>query len=133
MTRTPEELETFRQRMRETTETVNRNRRSRRADSAALRASREAAEPAFRDGAPAWNPLGYGCSGGTSATAGRKATTYVVTFPDGTTATKRSYFDDAPEAVAMIYQSRDGKWRVSAIRAEAQNWPGQQAVKAVRR
>lgn len=41
---------------------------------------------------------GYGQKGGIGPTAGRTAATYEVTFPDGTTARKRSYFVDADDA-----------------------------------
>ena len=73
-----------------------------------------------------------GCKGGTSANAGRKATTYSFKYPDGRSGTKRSYQVNSAEAVAMVYQHQ-GVWYVSGIRSEPQKWPGQQPVPAYRR
>lgn len=57
---------------------------------------------------------GYGQKGGIGPTAGRTAATYEVTFPDGTTARKRSYFVDADEATIGCYL-HEGKWYAAGV------------------
>mgnify|MGYP005726032959 CR=1 FL=1 len=55
-----------------------------------------------------------GTKGGTSATAGKKSTTYNVTFPDGTTITKRSFKASNTNATACIYEHK-GVWHCAGI------------------
>lgn len=57
----------------------------------------------------------YGKKGGTSATAGKKMTAYIVSLPDGTTARKRSAFVHTAEAKAGVYEHK-GVWYVACIR-----------------
>lgn len=59
----------------------------------------------------------YGQKNGESPNTGKKAATYRFTYPDGTTATKRSFKVDAETAYALVYEFQ-GKWYVSAIKAE---------------
>ena len=73
----------------------------------------------------------YGCKGGDSPTAGRKAVNYRVDLPDGSVAIKRSFHVDQPVAHAGIYQHQ-GFWFVSAVTATEEKWPGQTFVKATR-
>jgi len=56
----------------------------------------------------------YGQKGGEGPTRGKKATTYVVALPDGTTARKRAYSPPTGTAVGYAYQ-HEGKWFVAAI------------------
>lgn len=67
----------------------------------------------------------YGKRGGTSKNAGRTATTYTVTLPDGSTQSKRVYDVDAPTAIAAVYWHEDlatGKssWHVVKVFANEQ-------------
>jgi hypothetical protein len=73
----------------------------------------------------------YGQRGGEGPTRGKTAAIYLVTFPDGTTATKRSFQVHDDHAWAGIYQ-HEGKWYVAGIRAESADWPGQTVVPAAR-
>ena len=74
---------------------------------------------------------GYGCKGGTSANAGKKAVTYEATLPDGNVVRKKSFQVDAPEAVLGCYEHQ-GAWYASGIAATPQRWSGQQFVPATR-
>lgn len=56
----------------------------------------------------------YGKRGGTSKNAGRKASTYTATAPDGTILTKRSYEIDTPTAYMAAYNSHTG-WSANSI------------------
>jgi hypothetical protein len=56
----------------------------------------------------------YGKRGGTSANAGRKASTYVGTFPDGSMFRKRSFEVSTDEAHVGIYQHQ-GEWKVAGV------------------
>lgn len=56
----------------------------------------------------------YGRKGGDGPTRGKKATTYLVTLPDGTTAKKRDFSPPAADAVGYAYQ-HEGKWYVAAV------------------
>lgn len=58
----------------------------------------------------------YGQKGGEGPTRGKKAVTYIVTLPDGTTAQKRD-FNPPVSPVGYAYQ-HEGVWHVAAI-AEA--------------
>lgn len=60
---------------------------------------------------------GIGCKGGTSATAGKRATTYTVALPDGSTVQKRSFYVDSDSAIATGFMHQ-GKPVVAV-------WPGQ--------
>jgi hypothetical protein len=73
----------------------------------------------------------YGKKGGTSANSGRTATTYTVTFPDGTTASKKSFHVHADKAFAGIFQDKGGEWIVAGIASEPKDWHGQTWVEAV--
>lgn len=55
----------------------------------------------------------YGEKGGEGPTRGKKATTYIVTFPDGTTMKKRDFFPPV-HPVGYAY-CHDGKWYVAAV------------------
>jgi hypothetical protein len=56
---------------------------------------------------------GLGCKGGNGPTRGMKATTFIVTFPDGTTTKKRDFHPpENPVGYAYCHQ---GKWYVAAI------------------
>lgn len=55
----------------------------------------------------------YGQKGGEGPTRGKKATTYVVTLPDGSTTKKRD-FNPPHNPVGYSYQ-HDGKWYVAAV------------------
>lgn len=67
----------------------------------------------------------WGKKGGPGKTAGMKFTTYLVTFPDGTTAKKRTTDTYAEEAVAVIYQ-HEGGWYCSCVKATVPEWfPGE--------
>jgi hypothetical protein len=59
----------------------------------------------------------YGQKDGEGPNTGKKASTYRFTMPDGTVTTKRSFKVDSPVAYALVYQHQ-GKWYVSAIKAE---------------
>lgn len=74
----------------------------------------------------------FGRKGGTSATAGRKATTYEATAPDGTVLRKKSFQVGTDTAVMMIYRDPTGRWTASGVQAEAQDWGNQQPVQAKR-
>lgn len=56
----------------------------------------------------------YGKKGGTSRNAGKKATSYIIVFPDGTTTIKKSFCVNAPLARAGIYY-HGGIWHVARI------------------
>ena len=60
----------------------------------------------------------YGKRGGTSVNAGRKATTYVATLPDGTIVRTCSYAIDADSAWIGAYEHA-GQWHASGITATA--------------
>jgi hypothetical protein len=55
----------------------------------------------------------YGQKGGEGPNRGKKATTYVVTLPDGTTATKRDF--NPPSNPAGYAYQHGGVWYVAAI------------------
>jgi hypothetical protein len=57
---------------------------------------------------------GYGRKGGTSATAGKKATTFLIDMPDGSTKRKRSYFVHDETALAPVFE-HDGVWHTTGI------------------
>lgn len=61
---------------------------------------------------------GYGKRGGTSVNAGRKATTYVGTFPDGTAFKKRSFDVSSDEAHVGIYEI-GGVWHAAGVARSA--------------
>lgn len=56
----------------------------------------------------------FGKKGGESPNRGKKATTYLVTLPDGKIANKRDYNPPA-DPVGYAYQLIDGTWRVAAV------------------
>lgn len=56
---------------------------------------------------------GIGCKGGTSATAGMKASVYVVTLPDGTTARVRKFMG-IREAWSACYKPPGSHWRAGS-------------------
>lgn len=76
-------------------------------------------------------PHSFGRRGGTSANAGRRASKYEATLPDGTVVRKRSYQVHQDTAHLGCYQ-HEGKWYTSGVRAEPQDWPGQQWVECRR-
>lgn len=55
----------------------------------------------------------YGQKGGDGPTAGKKATTYVVTLPNGEEAKKRD-FNPPEQPVGYAYEHQ-GKWYLAAI------------------
>jgi hypothetical protein len=55
----------------------------------------------------------YGQRGGDGPTRGKKATTYVVTLPDGSVASKRD-FNPPVNPTGYAYQ-HEGRWYVAAI------------------
>ena len=59
----------------------------------------------------------FGKRGGSSPTAGRKATVYEGTFPDGNTFTKRAFFTTGP-AFASCYE-HNGIWHCAGIHERA--------------
>lgn len=72
---------------------------------------------------PSWNREGVGCKGGTSRTAGKKATTYTWTakapvadshfgfvLPVGSILKARSFKVSEPTCKAYVFCDRDGKW-----------------------
>jgi hypothetical protein len=67
-----------------------------------------------RRNATAWIERTYGRKGGEGPTAGKKASTYRVRFPDGTAAEKRVFHAIAPEATAYIYEHK-GVWYCAGV------------------
>lgn len=61
-----------------------------------------------------WIERTYGRKGGEGPTAGKKAATYRVRFPDGTSAEKRVFHAIQPQATAFIYE-HDGKWYCAGV------------------
>lgn len=55
----------------------------------------------------------YGKKGGEGPTRGRKATTYIVTLPDGSVQKKRAFYE-MEEPTGYAYQV-DGRWQVAGI------------------
>jgi hypothetical protein len=56
----------------------------------------------------------YGQRDGDGPTAGKKATTYEATLPDGIIRRKKSFQVDTPDAYMSIYQ-HDGVWYLAGI------------------
>lgn len=57
---------------------------------------------------------GYGKKGGTSKNAGKKATTYTATAPDGTVLTKKSFEFQCEDAFIGAYQHQ-GVWHAAGV------------------
>lgn len=79
---------------------------------------------------------GYGVRGGTSATAGKRAATYCVPLPDGSTRRVRSFrANGAEHCSAWVYWTEytvpgthdpaTASWQVAAVREE--RYPGELA------
>ena len=65
----------------------------------------------------------YGKKGGTSATAGKVASTYAATLPNGRAVQVRSFKVSAPEAWVICYPSiREGGWSVNTVRDVPHGW-----------
>lgn len=57
---------------------------------------------------------GFGQKGGMGPTQGMKASTYMVTMPDGMVVKKNSYKVTVENALACIYQHQ-GKWYIAGL------------------
>ena len=68
---------------------------------------------------------------GTLATAGRTATFYEATAPDGTRLVKRTFNIGDDTALIAAFLS-EGKWIASAVVAEVQDWETQVFLPAKR-
>jgi hypothetical protein len=64
----------------------------------------------------------YGKKGGTSATAGLKATWYEFETPDGEVLRRRSFHVDQGEAVAVASRHPEGGWSNGGIHPERPSW-----------
>ena len=68
---------------------------------------------------------------GILATAGRKATYYEATAPDGTRLVKRTFYIMDDKALIAAFLS-EGKWIASAVVTEVQDWETQVFLPAKR-
>lgn len=57
----------------------------------------------------------YGKKGGTSVNAGRKASTYEATLPNGTVVRKRAFGVESPTAYIAYFKRTDGSFLAVAV------------------